>query len=314
MYNNNNITVALLLGFPGLRYFKIVVFCILLMVYSATVCGNILIIILISYSKNLHTPMYFFLAQITVSDITLSTCITPNALKVIISDGATIPFIGCLIQFYLFFALETLDCYLLTVMAYDRYLAIGNPLYYHSIMTSRLCLILIILCWFLALVPPTYVIDKIWKANFCGFNIIDHFFCDFDPIIQLICSDTSQIQVEARFFSVPVVMCPFVVIAISYAYIVVTIVRIPSVSGRQKAISTCSSHLSVVVIFYGTLLAMYAFPSLESSTTRKVFSMFYTVLVPLLNAVIYSLRNRDIKIAYVKLRSHFYGTCTRKFF
>nr|DBA29685.1 TPA: hypothetical protein GDO54_005748 [Pyxicephalus adspersus] len=307
MYNNINITVALILGFPGLGHFKIVFFCTLLIVYLATLCGNVLIIILVFYNKDLHTPMYFFLTQITVSDITLSTCIAPYTLNVISSSGATIPFIGCLFQFYLFFYLETLDCYLLTIMAYDRYLAISNPLRYHAVMTPRLCLVLIILCWVLGLIPPTFVIEKIWGASFCGFNVIDHFFCDFEPIIQLICSETSQIRREAMFFSVPVVMCPFVVIIISYVYIIVTIVRISSVSGRQKAVSTCSSHLSVVVIFYGTLLVMYEFPSSDSTTTRKVLSMLYTVLVPLLNALIYSLRNKEIKIAYVKLTSCVYG-------
>ncbi|XP_073403007.1 olfactory receptor 6N2-like [Dendrobates tinctorius] len=270
-------------------------FILLLMIYCGTICGNLLIITLVSTSKNLHTPMYFFISQLSISDILVISDVLPNMLHVLLNNGATISFAGCITQFYFLGASETVECFLLAVMSYDRYVAICKPLHYNVIMKSGYCVILTIICWeFGFSIVLIYMIPTA-KLNYCGPNIIDHVFCDIVPLLELACSDTRIVHLEVFLLSIPVVFIPITTIVMSYTCIVFAILRIPSSTGRQKAFSTCSSHLTVVSIFFGTLFSVYVVPTKgQSSTISKILSLLYTVFTPFINPIIYSLRNKDI--------------------
>ncbi|XP_075061098.1 olfactory receptor 11L1-like [Mixophyes fleayi] len=304
--NATMVTQILLLGFQSQHSINLLIFFLLLVVYCVTVCGNFLIIFLVSYSNNLHSPMYFFLTQLSASDIVLTTNISPNMLYVIIEEGAVMSFAGCITQFYFFGVSECAECLLLTVMSYDRYLAICNPLRYASIMDNLLCIKLIIMYWlisFTAILIPTITICKM---DFCGPNVINHYFCDLAPLLELICSDTSVVTIEVTLLFIPMLIIPFIIIMVSYVYIVYTILKIQSNTGRQKAFSTCSSHLLVVAIYYGTLFCMYMLPTKgQSLIVSNVLSLFYTVVTSLLNPIIYTLRNKDIQQAMGKVISKF---------
>ncbi|XP_075199363.1 olfactory receptor 11H7-like [Anomaloglossus baeobatrachus] len=266
------------------------------MVYYVTICGNLLIIALVSTSKNLHTPMYFFISQLSISDILLPTDIVPNMLHILLNNGRSITFFGCMIQFYFFCVSGACECLLLAVMSYDRYVAICNPLHYISIMTSRHCEILSAVCWLFGFSINLVYIITIAELNFCGPNIIDHLFCDIVPLLELTCSDTFIIHFEMYFLSLPILIAPTVIIIKSYTYILCTVLRIPSSTGRQKAFSTCSSHLIVVSIFYWTIFCVYVVPTKgQTITMSKILSLLYTVFTPLVNPIIYSLRNKDIR-------------------
>ncbi|XP_075715761.1 olfactory receptor 11L1-like [Rhinoderma darwinii] len=302
--NGNNLTTVtefFLVGFQCRQWLQIFLFCLLLIVYCGTICGNLLIITLVSINKNLHTPMYFFISQLSISDILLTTEIVPDMLHLLLYNGGTITFAGCMTQLYFFGASEAVECLLLTVMSYDRYVAICNALRYTSIMTSGNCAKLAATCWLLGF--SMVLIDNLTtsRLKFCGLNIIDHFFCDFIPLQEISCSDTFIVQLEIMLLSIPSVIIPTIIIISSYANIVFTILRIPSNTGRQKAFSTCSSHLIVVSIFYGTLFGVYVFPTKgESSSISKILSLLYTVITPFINPIIYSLRNNAIRQAMDK--------------
>ncbi|XP_077118565.1 olfactory receptor 5G9-like [Ranitomeya variabilis] len=294
----NNLTATtdfFLLGFQGRQSLRIFLFCFFLVVYCGTICGNLLIITLVSTSKNLHTPMYFFISQLSMNDIFLSTHIAPNMLHILINNGGTITIAGCICQFYFFSTAEASECFLLTVMSYDRYVAICNPLRYTSIMTAEYCAKLSATCWLIGFLIILIDIFTISKLKFCGPNTIDHFFCDLLPLQEMSCSDIFILRLEIFFLGIISVIIPTIIIILSYFYIIVTILRIPSSTGRHKAFSTCSSHLTVVSIFYWTMFGVYVFPvKVETLSISKVLSLVYTVFTPLINPMIYSLRNKDI--------------------
>ncbi|XP_056425557.1 olfactory receptor 11L1-like [Hyla sarda] len=299
--NLTEVPTFFLLGFQTSQNIRFSLFFFLLVVYCGTICGNILIITLVSTSKNLHTPMYFFISQLSTSDILLSTDIVPNLLHILLNNGETMTFIVCITQLYLFCASEASECLLLAVMSYDRYVAICNPLRYSSIMTSGHCMILSILCWILGFSIVLIYIIKTAKLNFCGPNIIDHLFCDIIPLLEVSCSDTFIIHMVIYIMGVLIVIIPTTIIVLSYTYIVSAILRISSNTGRQKAFSTCSSHLIVVSIFYGTMFGVYIVPTkFRTQTMSKILSLLYTVFTPLVNPIIYSLRNKDIREAVQK--------------
>ncbi|XP_072259138.1 olfactory receptor 1J4-like [Pyxicephalus adspersus] len=285
----------------GSNTFKEALFILLLMIYIVTICGNLLIIVLVSCSKNLHSPMYFFLTQLSVTDIMLTSDIIPNMLNIALYEQTSILFSSCITQFY-FSALSLVtECFLLTVMSYDRYLAICTPLHYATIMNHAVCCKSILVSWLWSCCLVLILTLSICQLQFCGPNTIDHFFCDFNALVQLSCSGVSMIQIEEMILSFHVTVLPFLVIVASYTCIVLTIKKIPSFSGRMKSFSTCSSHLTVVSIFYGTLISMYMFPDEgQSQIINKILVMLYTVFTPLSNPFIYSLRNKDIKAALRK--------------
>ncbi|XP_056425013.1 olfactory receptor 11L1-like [Hyla sarda] len=293
--NQTVITEFFLLGFQVSRGLRLFLFCLFLVVYCLIICGNLLIITLVSTSKNLHTPMYYFISHLSISDILLSTDIVPNMLHILLNNGGTMTFIGCMAQFYFFCTSEVFECLLLAVMSYDRYVAICNPLRYSSIMTSAHCEMLTTSCALLGSSIILIYIITITKLSFCGSNIIGHLFCDVVPLLKLACSDTFIVQLEIYIQSILLVFIPTIIIVVSYTYIVLAILRIPSNTGRQKAFSTCSSHLIVVSIFYGTLFGVYVVPGKgQTVTMSKILSLLYTVFTPLVNPIIYSLRNKNI--------------------
>ncbi|XP_073479965.1 olfactory receptor 11L1-like [Aquarana catesbeiana] len=300
MYDRNQTPVSeiILLGFPNFYKFNSIIFIVLLIIYFVTINGNLLIITLVANTKKLQSPMYFFLTQLSISDILLTTDVAPITLANVMNGGIVMSLVGCITQFYIFGASESLECFILTVMAYDRYLAICNPLRYSSIMNYPMFLNLILLSWLLSFSFVIIATIAICTLDFCGPHVIDHFFCDMEPILELSCSDTYTVRLESLLLSVPVMVLPLMITLTSYGCIVQAILKISSNIGRQKSFSTCSSHLTVVCMFYGTLIGIYMLPKNNSSLNiSKVISLLYTVVTPMLNPIIYSLRNKDIKEA-----------------
>ncbi|XP_073403038.1 olfactory receptor 11L1-like [Dendrobates tinctorius] len=297
----NNVTFLnefSLLGFQVSQNCRIFLFFLLLLIYCGTICGNLLIITLVSTSKNLHTPMYFFISQLSISDILLPTDIVPYMFYLLLNNGATITFFGCMAQFFFFCTSEGCECLLLTVMSYDRYVAICKPLHYVSIMTSSLCVNLVILFWFLCFFIAFIDTLSASRFKFCGPNIIDHFFCDIVPLQDISCSDTFPFKLQTYLLSFPLLVVPILIIVISYGNIVRAVLQIQSNISRHKAFSTCSSHLIVVSIFYLTLFSVYILPTSEqTSEVNKIMSLLYIVFTPFINPIIYSFRNKDIKKA-----------------
>ncbi|XP_018415310.1 PREDICTED: olfactory receptor 10A7-like [Nanorana parkeri] len=303
--NKNNITVIYLLGFHDMDRFNVLLFILLLIIYCVTILGNSLIITLVAFSKNLHSPMYFFLTQLSIADILLTTNISPVTLNIILHPQTSISFPECITQLYFFILIEGFECFLLTMMSYDRYLAICAPLHYVSIMNHVLCIKLVVASWLLGCTVALILIHGINQLYFCQSNTIDHFFCDYYPLMELSCSDVSMARIEATFMCIFAIVLPFFVILISYVYIVLTILKISTFSRRLKSFSTCSSHLTVVSIFYGTLIGTYMIPNEgQTQILSKTVALLYTVLTPLLNPFIYSLRNNDIKKALRKFTNN----------
>ncbi|XP_063785619.1 olfactory receptor 11A1-like [Pseudophryne corroboree] len=298
----NNITSVILVGFPNFYNFNIPMFLLLLIIYSVNIYGNLLIMALCLLTKHLQTPMYFFITQLSLCDIILTTDILPILLHIVLYDGCTMSLIGCIAQFYVFATSESSECLLLSVMSYDRYLAICDPLRYHSIINYRFCVKSVILIWMISFILTITDLQSMCSLHFCGPNVIDHFYCDFEPILQLSCSDTFIIHIETLTLIVLALTGPFIIIVMSYVYIVFTVLRIPSFTGRQKAFSTCSSHLMVVSIFFGTLSIVYVFPAKHFRIISKVMALFYTLITPLLNPIIYTFRNKDFKKVFDKIK------------
>nr|DBA29774.1 TPA: hypothetical protein GDO54_005834 [Pyxicephalus adspersus] len=300
--NETRITTIHLLGFQTHQIINCLIFIFLFLIYCVTICGNLLIIKLVAYSKSLHSPMYFFLTQLAVSDILMATDIGPNSFHVLMFKETIIPFSGCMAQFFFFAVVETVECCLLTVMSYDRYLAICKPLHYTLIMSHHFCWLLVAICWILCIILTLIYTINIIKLQFCGPNVIDHYYCDLDPILQLSCSDVTIVQQGLRLFSALFLMFLFFVMIVSYIYIITAIFKIPSDLSKQKAFSTCSSHLIVVCTYFTSLICVYVVPSRrESANISKFLSLLYTAGNPLMNPIIYSLRNNDLRQVVRKL-------------
>ncbi|KAM4038722.1 olfactory receptor 1-like [Anomaloglossus baeobatrachus] len=269
------------------------------MIYITTICGNLLVIILVIFTKNLHCPMYFFLTQLTTLDIMVTSDIVPYMLHMVLNNGSSLLLSECLMQFFFFSSFESSECLLLTVMSYDRYLAICHPLHYSSKMSPTLCSTLVIIAWLFGFIVISFQTINLSQLQFPRSNIIDHFFCEFDPIIQLSTSSTLYIETVKIYICIPVILLPFLIIVVSYGYIVHAILRMQSAVG-QKAFKTCGSHLMVVFIFFGTLICIYLVSVNGNAViARKLCSLFYTMGTPFINPIIYSLRNTDIKNAFM---------------
>ncbi|XP_039357751.1 olfactory receptor 6N1-like [Mauremys reevesii] len=304
--NQTVVTEFNFLGFGDLPDLQILLFVMFLVIYIATVSGNIIIIALVVADQHLHTPMYFFLGNLSGLETCYSSTILPQMLANLLTGDKTISFSGCFTQLYFFCALAATECYLLAAMSYDRYLAICKPLHYSALMKTRFCLQLAAGSWLNGYLATAIFVLFMSHLIFCGPNEIDHFYCDLIPLIKLSCSDTHLVIlldfVLACVFTLP----PFLLTLTSYVCILTTILRIPSTTGRQKTFSTCSSHLIVVTIYYGTLMIVYMLPKRDTlSFLNKVLSVCYTVLTPLVNPLIYSLRNREVKEALCKAVSKF---------
>ncbi|XP_068098246.1 putative olfactory receptor 5AK3 [Hyperolius riggenbachi] len=300
--NHTVVTEFYLLGFGSLHGFRMILFFFCLLVYILALVGNMTLISLVSTSHLLQAPMYFFLCHLSFSDMLLTSDIVPNLLLVILQEGHIIPFVDCFIQFQLFGASTGTECLILTIMSYDRYLAICNPLFYVTTMGAKLKYHLVTWSWVLSFAITLTIAVLMSNLHFCGPNTIDHFFCDFTPILHLSCSDTHLLQILDLLLTAPMTLLPFVLIIISYIYISAVIGKIPTKTGRKKAFSTCSSHLTVVCIFYLSLITIYLIPSSGNSVVvLNILSLIYTVIIPSLNPLIYSLRNKEVKAVFAKM-------------
>ncbi|XP_068129393.1 olfactory receptor 5J3-like [Hyperolius riggenbachi] len=294
--NTTGISEIILLGFEFQQDFKYLIFFLFLVIYMVTTAGNVMIILLVSTSYRLQLPMYFFLGHLSFSDVLLISNIVPILLHVTLLGGGILSLTACITQFFLYGASTTTGCLLLTVMSYDRYLAICNPLHYSTIMDHKMCIYLVTFSWSLGFTVTLFTIFLMQTLWFCGPNVIDHFFCDLGPLLELSCSDVSLVNYVVFMFSSILTIIPFLFIMITYLFISLTILKITSATERQKTFSTCSSHLAVVCTCYGALFAMYLVPSGDQSTSvNKVISLMYTVVTPFVNPIIYSLRNQEIK-------------------
>ncbi|XP_019404073.1 PREDICTED: olfactory receptor 6V1 [Crocodylus porosus] len=285
-----------LLGFSGLWELQNTLFAIFLILYLITITGNATVIVLIHLDSRLHTPMYFFLSTFSLVETLVITTIIPRMLVDLLTEKKTISFTWCLTQFYFYFSLGLTDFLLLAAMSIDRYVAICHPLHYSTIMSRHLCNSLVLgslASAFLTMIPTT-----IWMArlSFCRSNVINHFFCDNVPLIKLSCSDTRPIELWDFLLALIFILSSLLVTIISYVAIISTILRIPSASSQQKAFSTCASHFTVVVIGYGSTIFIYVRPSKGSSMDiNKMLSLLTSVLTPLLNPFIFTLRNKKVK-------------------
>nr|XP_028558759.1 olfactory receptor 11A1-like [Podarcis muralis] len=296
--NQTIITEFILLGFGEVRDLQILLFVVFLTDHIMTMAGNLIILTLVMTDQHLHTPMHVFLGNLSCLETCYSSTILPRLLASFITENQSVSVWGCIVQFWAFGFLAATECYLLAAMSYDRYVAICQPLHYSVLMNFKLCLQLVAGSWFGGFVINSILLIFMAQLTFCGHNVIEHFICDFIPMTKLTCSDAHQVELLSTVLSSLCTLPPFVLTITSYVYIITTVLGIPSTAGRQKAFSTCSSHLIVVTIFYGTLIIVYLLPdTTELRELNKGFSVFYTILTPLVNPYIYSLRNKEVKMA-----------------
>nr|XP_056720508.1 olfactory receptor 11A1-like [Euleptes europaea] len=301
LINQTVTTEVILLGLGDHPELQILFFLLFLVIYIITIMGNLLIVVLVVTDRRLHIPMYFFLGNLSCLEICYTSTILPRMLASFLTGNRAISLTGCFIQLYFFGFLVTAETCLLSVMSYDRYLAICKPFQYQFLMNNKVCISLAAGSWISGFISVSVVVVWLSQLTYCGFNVIDHFFCDTMPLIKLACSDTSLVIQVAFLLCSVFTFPPFLLTITSYIWIISVILRIPSTTGRQKTFSTCSSHLLVVTIFYVTLMIVYLLPegpSLRGSS--KVFSFFYTVMTPMINPLIYSLRNKEVKEALRK--------------
>ncbi|NWV72918.1 OR6B1 protein, partial [Dasyornis broadbenti] len=300
--NDTHIHKFILLGFPTTREQQTLLFVILLTVYLLTVTENIVIITLIISNRQLHKPMYFFLGHLAFLEAWYISVTVPKLLVNLLVKNKSISFAGCMAQLYFFIALVCTECALLAVMAYDRYVAICSPLHYVVTMSPRLCVQLATGSWLLGFLMSVLKVFFISQLSFCGPSVINHFYCDISPLLNLSCTKRRAAEMVDFVSALLILLIPLSVIIISYINIISTILLIPMAQNRKKAFSTCASHLAVVIIFFSATLFIYARPrSVHSLGLHKLVSIIYTVLTPMLNPFIYCLRNREIKDTLLKV-------------
>ncbi|KAH0511777.1 Olfactory receptor 5B12 [Microtus ochrogaster] len=301
MENSTEVTEFILAGLTDDPELQLPLFIVFLIIYLCTVLGNVGMTGLILLDSRLHTPMYLFLRHLSLVDFGYSSAITPKVMAGLISTDKIISHNACGTQFFFFGGFITTESFLLAAMAYDRYAAVCKPLHYTTTITTNTCFCLIKCSYVCGFLNSSIHTGNIFRLSFCKFNVINHFFCDAPPLLALSCSDTSVSEMLIFFVVGFNVLFSIVVISISYLLIFITILRMRSSEGRQKAFSTCASHLTAVSIFYGTIIFMYLQPSSSHTMgTDKVASVFYTMVIPMLNPLVYSLRNKEVKSAFRK--------------
>uniref|UniRef100_A0A8C9DC25 Olfactory receptor n=1 Tax=Panthera leo TaxID=9689 RepID=A0A8C9DC25_PANLE len=274
-----------------------------LMMYLVILLGNSTLIILILLDSRLHTPMYFFLGNLSLLDICYTSSFTPSVLIHFLSQKKTISFLRCVVQMSVSYTMACTECVLLAVMAYDRYVAICNPLRYPIIMSKALCIQMAALSWGMGFLNSLIKTILAIRLPFCGKNVINHFVCEIMAFVKLACADISLNEIAIMLGNVIFLYIPLLLICISYIFILSTVLKMNSAEGRKKAFSTCSAHLTVVTMFYGTLLSIYMKPKSKDSAIDKLIALFYGVVTPMLNPIIYSLRNKEVLGALRKLMS-----------
>uniref|UniRef100_F7E0K9 Olfactory receptor n=1 Tax=Monodelphis domestica TaxID=13616 RepID=F7E0K9_MONDO len=291
-------TEFILVGLTDKSELQAPLFLLFLLIYTVTVVGNLGMIILTKIDSHLQTPMYFFLRHLALTDLGYSTTIGPKMLVNFVVEKNIISYNWCATQLFVFMTFMISEFFILSAMAYDRYVAICKPLLYMVIMSDIVCLALVAIPYIYSIFVSLLIVVKIFTLSFCDSNVIKHFYCDTLPLLSLLCSDTQEIELIVFIFCALNLLSSLMIVLISYMLILVAILRMNSAAGRHKAFSTCGSHLTVVVVFYGTLLFMYLQPqSSHSFETDQMASVFYTLVIPMLNPLIYSLRNKEVKNA-----------------
>ncbi|KAM5318349.1 olfactory receptor 10A3-like [Glossophaga mutica] len=300
--NKSSVVEFVLLGFSNFPELQEQLFGVFLVVYLVTLIGNAMIIVIISLEQSLHIPMYLFILNLSVVDVSFNAVIMPEMLVVLSTEKRTITLSGCFAQMYFLLLFGGTECFLLGTMAYDRFAAICHPLSYPMIMNKSVFMKLVMFSWVSGIMVATVQTSWVFSFPFCGPREINHLFCETPPVLELACADTFWFEIYAFTGTILIVMVPFSLILLSYIRILFAILKMPSTTGRQKAFSTCASHLTSVTLFYGTASMTYLQPkSGYSPETKKVMSLTYTLLTPLLNPLIYSLRNSEMKRALMKL-------------
>lgn len=301
MKNQTIVTEFILLGFPTGLEIQLLLFVIFFLAYILTALENLIIISIVKGNRNLHKPMYFFLGNLSFLEIWYITVTIPRLLVDFWTQNKIISFQNCMAQLYFFISLMCTECVLLAVMAYDRYVAICNPLRYPVIMTNRLCFQLGLFSWVCGFSISLVKVIFISRLSFCGPGVINHFFCDISPVLNLSCIDMSDAELVDFILALVILLIPLSVTILSYLFIINSIFHIPTAQGKKKAFSTCASHLTVVIIFFSTTVFMYARPrKIHPYNLNKIVSIFYAVVTPALNPLIYCLRNKEVKEALKK--------------
>ncbi|KAM5145556.1 olfactory receptor 8A1-like [Mantella aurantiaca] len=313
--NQTTITYFIIRGISDVPEIQITIFFMVLLIYLITLAGNLTIFLLICLDSHLHTPMYYFLGNLSIVDMSCSTITLHKTLTSFITHDKTVSYLACMTQMYMFGSLTGHELLILTAMSYDRYVAICNPLRYHMIMNTKKCALLASICWlvgFLQVIPPFGIL---YSFSCYSTAEVNHFFCDIVPLMKISCNDTSFLEmlffIEGLFL---LNFTPFVLTFIPYIFIIVAILKIQSNHGRHKAFYTCSSHLTVVILLYTTLVSQYLTPNLSSTLdSKKLFALFNTTAVPLLNPLIYSLKNKYVKVALRRSLGKFKLVTFRKY-
>ncbi|XP_001373158.3 olfactory receptor 1165-like [Monodelphis domestica] len=300
--NQTSEIMFILLGFSDYPDLQVFLFFVFLIIYTVTVVGNLMMILIIRISPKLHTPMYFFLSNLSFVDFCYSTTITPKLLEILVVDDRIISFLSCITQLFLTATCVVTEAVLLAVMAYDRFVAICNPLLYTVAMSQKLCILLVVMAYSWGIISSITFTYSLLVLSFCRTNIINNFFCEYSAIFSSSFSDKHFTEIILFSLTNFNTFCTLLIILTSYLFILVTIMKMPSTSGRHKAFSTCASHMTAVIIFYGAILFLYCVPSSKSSWLLiRVSTVFYSVVIPMLNPLIYSLRNKDVKETVKKL-------------
>ncbi|XP_030046545.1 olfactory receptor 1038-like [Microcaecilia unicolor] len=300
--NQTSVHEFILVGFTDLYNIQSFLFIAFFSMYVLTLLGNISIIAIIKIAPRLHTPMYFFISNLSLIDVCYSSTITPKTLLNIALETEDISLPGCVTQMYFFVALLIAECFLLAVMAYDRYVAICNPLLYLVVMNKRVCILMVTILYIISLILSAVHTSNVFSVSFCGPNKISNFYCDPSPLLKLSCSDTSFKEVVLSAICATVISISITAVFLSYIYIISTILKIRSSEGRRKAFSTCASHFITVTLYFGSLVFIHVFPNSHHSLNKNRFvGLVYTMIIPMLNPMIYSLRNNDVKQAVKKV-------------
>ncbi|KAM5171706.1 olfactory receptor 5AR1-like [Mantella aurantiaca] len=299
--NKTQVTVFEFSGLCDDKEVAPLLFVFFLLVYMVTICGNVGMMAMVHISPSLQSPMYYFLSYLSMVDLFYSTVIAPKMLSDLLSEKKLISFMGCTLQFFFFAALASTEVFILSDMSYDRYVAICHPLHYVSVMTRKKCLCLVIIAFSVGFIQSSAQTSSLFSLEYCESNLIDHFYCDIPPLIRLSCSETRTCNIITLFFVCFCSLSSMTTIFVSYTLIISSILRINSAAGRIKAFSTCSSHLMCASIFYITVFFTYLHSSSSALKQDKVAPVFYTVVTPMLNPLIYSLRNQEVKKVIIRL-------------
>ncbi|XP_003802483.1 olfactory receptor 5D13-like [Otolemur garnettii] len=303
--NQSSGATFILLGFSEYADLQVPLFLLFLTIYTVTVLGNLGMIMIIRVNPKLHTPMYYFLSHLSFVDFCYSSTVTPKLLENLVVEDRTISFTGCIVQFSFVCIFAVAETFMLAVMGYDRFVAVCNPLLYTVVMSPKLCASLVAVLYMWGIVCSLTLTYFLLTLSFCGSNILNNFICEHSVIVSVSCSDPSISQVLCFVIAMFDEVSSLAIILTTYVLIFVTILRMPSAGGRQKAFSTCASHLTAITIFHGTVLFLYCVPNSKNSwLIIKVGSVFHAVIIPMLNPLIYSLRNKDVKESVKKLMNH----------